>query len=366
MTTNTLPRRTRRPRECPADIAKALRDWGLTDEYVGVVYPVFANHFNKQTIVQAVVLRSIALREQPITVRGVFYRGVSAGLYPDTSDRYYRQCGEILLRLRRSRLLAYNCIVDSTRRRLKPSSWSGLSDFAEDAAKAYRKDLWARQTDYVEVFVEKDAMAAVIEPVTREFDIYLNVIRGNCSESFVWQIAEIWREVDKPIYAYYLGDHDPQGMAIERDLRSRLTDMSYRDVEWERLAITDADFFSDMLGFPIKGNRRDAAWLTRNGRYLEEYGDRCVEVDALPPHEIRDRIRETVESHIDGEEWARLQSLEKLERDCFNKFVLAQRNAESQADGRSPADDAVVREALLHVASEMRKQPPARYQDGCE
>jgi hypothetical protein len=58
------------------------------------------------------------------------------------------------------------------------------------------------------------AMAGIIEPVTIEFDVHLNVIRGQVSETFVWNVAEEWKVIDKPIYAYYLGDHDPAGFKI--------------------------------------------------------------------------------------------------------------------------------------------------------
>src|SRR5262245_46466976 len=160
--------------------------------------------------------------EQPITLRGLFYRAVSAGVYPDTSQKHYEQCGRIVLKLRRKYVIPYEWIVDSTRRRLKPSSWSGLEDYAETVSAAYRRDLWARQDDYLEFFVEKDAMAGVIQPVTAEYDVHLNVIRGSVSETFAWNIANEWTEIDKPISAYYLGDHDPAGLAIEKNLRDKL------------------------------------------------------------------------------------------------------------------------------------------------
>jgi hypothetical protein len=183
-----------------------------------------ANHFNQRTLLKVYGLAHILHQEQPLTVRGAFYRAVSAGLFSDTSDSHYTACGNIILKLRRLGLIDWEFIVDSTRRRLKPSSWSGLADFGETVAHAYRKDLWERQPDYIEFFVEKDAMAGVIEPVTKEFDVHLNVIRGHVSETFVHEIGEEWALIEKPITAYYLGDHDPSGLAIEESLRQKLAD----------------------------------------------------------------------------------------------------------------------------------------------
>src|SRR3981081_2597222 len=144
-----------------------------------------AERFDRRTLWRVLGLAQILKTEQPITVRGAFYRAVSAGLFPDTADSHYSCCGRLILLMRRAGFIPYDYIVDSTRRRLKPSSWSGLADFAESVAHAYRKDLWSRQPDYLEIFVEKDAMAAVIEPVTEQFDIHLNIIRGQVSETFV-------------------------------------------------------------------------------------------------------------------------------------------------------------------------------------
>ena len=64
--------------------------------------------------------------------------------------------------------IRWDWIVDTIRQTVKPSSWSGLQDFAETVRQAYRKDFWARMPDYVEVFVEKDAMASILEDVTAE------------------------------------------------------------------------------------------------------------------------------------------------------------------------------------------------------
>jgi len=85
-----------------------------------------AASFNSATLWQVFALGQILEREQPITVRGAFYRAVSAGIYPDTADDHYRACKTRILDMRRFGLVPYNYISDSTRRRLKPSSGVGL------------------------------------------------------------------------------------------------------------------------------------------------------------------------------------------------------------------------------------------------
>jgi hypothetical protein len=272
-----------------------------------------AEKFNQRTLWTVFALGQILSREQPITVRGAFYRAVSAGIYPDTSDKHYVACKQRILDMRRAKLVPYHWIGDSTRRRLKPSSWSGLADFVETVAQAYRKNLWEQQRDYLEFFVEKDAMAGVIEPITDQYDVTLNVIRGNCSETFIHRVAELWEKIQKPIYVYYLGDHDPSGLKIETDLRNRLKGFGAPIANWQRLAITESDFLSDRLaGFPIKKNPNTRGYWQP---YQEEFGDRCVEVDAIPANDIRKRVEAAILSYVDQHEWQTLQLIEAEERE---------------------------------------------------
>jgi hypothetical protein len=286
---------------------------------------IIAAGFNRACLPAAFVLTQLALELQPITVRGLMYRAQAAGLYPDTSDKFYQQTERVILKLRRAGIIPYDWIVDSTRRRLKPSSWSGLSDFGEDAAACYRRNLWARQRDYIEFFVEKDAMAAILEPVTAEFDVHLNVIRGQVSETFVWNIAEEWKKIDKPIHAYYLGDHDPSGLRIEASLKSKLSGFTDKEFHWERLAVTTKDFADNhLLGFKVKRKGNSGQNLARGSwqPYIDEHGDRCIEVDAISPGEIRERVRETIEGHIDQREWKALQNIERRERETLKETLL--------------------------------------------
>ena len=232
-------------------------------------------------------------------------------------------------------LLPYSAISDSTRRRLKPQSWTGLSDFAEAVAPLYRLDRWQGQSAHVEFFVEKDAMVGVISPVTAHYDAHLNVIRGNASETFVYEVGKNWRHITKPIFAYYLGDHDPSGLQIEADLHKRLVKFApTAKLSWKRVAIDGNDFRNRaLLGFRIKGNRSKRAWRTKHREYLDCFGDRCVEVDALDPTIIRERVREAIETHIDQAEWVRLQEIEDQEQQLLES-VLTQL---SDKDGAEPA-----------------------------
>jgi len=107
------------------------------------------------------------------------------------------------------------------------------------------------------------------------------------------------------------------GLKIEASLKSKLQHFTRRDFSWQRLAITEDDFKDQgLLGFPVK---RSGSWH----EYLAMHGDRCVEVDALPPDVIRERVQNAIELHIEGIEWEKLRETERLERESWKQIASA-------------------------------------------
>lgn len=261
-------------------------------------------------------IRATLAEEKPMTLRGLYYRLASAGQIPATPAGYkklmriagkMRESGDIPLR---------GWIVDRIRSTLKPSSWSGLADFGETVADAYRKDFWSRMPCHVEIFVEKDAIAGVLQPVTEEYDVRLNVIRGDVSIGFAGEIAGLWNGIRKPIHAAYLGDRDPAGLDIERVLREKLHRYSGREATWKRLGVLPTDPPDlDLLPLPVKLTSSRAAG------YIRQHGHECYEVDAIPPGVLRARVRDFIDMHIDQDEWDRLMRIERLERESVIGWV---------------------------------------------
>lgn len=181
---------------------------------------------------------------------------------------------------------------------------------------------------------------------TAEYDVALRVCRGYSSVSFAGEIADLWTEVRKPIVAYYLGDFDPSGFDLERDLRQKLqrysgracldsegwggTDDEFQEalakwdaswwrddtVYWVRLAGWESDFQEhNLIALPVK--EKDC----RSKAFTEKYGHDCAEVDALPPSELRRRVEDAILSHVEDERWERLKEIEQLERDTLAQYL---------------------------------------------
>src|SRR5262245_13011202 len=212
--------------------------------------------------------------EHPMTLRQLYYRLISAGDLKN-DQKEYKRLGAVMTRLREAGGVPRTWLVDHVRATLKPSSWTGLASFGETVRSAYRKDFWASLDDLVEVFVEKDAVAGTVQPVTEENDVRLRVCRGYASVSFAGEVADLWARVKKPIHAYYLGDFDPSGFDLERDLREKLERYSGRDCvppaetdrgsfSWTRLAVDVADFQRhDLIRLPVKTKDKRSAGFVR-------------------------------------------------------------------------------------------------------
>ena len=193
---------------------------------------------------------------------------------------------------------------------------------------ATRLDFWASLPHHVEVFVEKDAVAGTIQPVTEKYDVGLQVCRGYASVSFAGEIADQWAEIRKPIFAYYLGDFDPSGFDIERDLRAKIERYSGRAADgdpdlahaknfiWQRIGVTEEDFDAhNLVRLPVKHKDNRAAG------FIKEHGEACAEIDAIPPTELRRRVRDAILLHVDRERWARLQQIEAAEQETLDRYT---------------------------------------------
>ena len=296
-----------------ASVCDELRDRGWKPTLADESYQhIIDTGLRSKNLPLACVMTQIALEQKPITLRGLMYQIVSAGWLPSTDKEHYNRVNRLLTTLREAGIVPFNWIVDNVRETNKPSSWSGLNDFAETVKQTYRKDFWSQMSEYVHVICEKDAIAGALAPVTREYDVSLSPLRGYVSLSFAHEIAETWIEIDKPIFAYYLGDFDASGFDLERDVRAKLERYCKRPFEWLRIGVNDDDFDGFDL-IPLEVKEKDS----RSRSFIQTHGTRCAELDALPATELRRRVREAIEDHIDADKWSRLLEVERLEKESI-------------------------------------------------
>lgn len=176
--------------------------------------------------------------ENPMSVRQVFYRLVSEGIIEKTEAEYKNTVCRQLGVMRRNGDLPFDWLADATRWQRKPATHSSLESMLQRSAWTYRQAIWDDQDSYVEIWLEKDALAGVLYEVTGEWDVPLMVTRGYPSISYLYNAAEAMSAEDKPCFVYYFGDHDPSGVDIPRKVEADLREFGPDiDLTFERVAV---------------------------------------------------------------------------------------------------------------------------------
>ena len=252
--------------------------------------------------------------EHPATVRQVFYRLVSDGVIAKTETEYNAIVVRHLTALRRAGVIPYQWIADNTRWMRKSQSFDSVEDALYRTAQSYRRALWANQGAYVEVWLEKDALAGVVLEVTDPSDVPLMVTRGYPSLTFLHSAAEQIAGAGKPCFLYYLGDYDPSGVHIpqrvEADLRTLTPEA---DLHFERLAVNPAQI--DAWGLPTRPTKRSDS---RSKRFNGE----SVEVDAIPPDLLRALVTQAILRHVDDGALEVLKAAEDSERQLLYAMTM--------------------------------------------
>jgi hypothetical protein len=257
--------------------------------------------------------------QHPATVRGTFYQAVSRGLVAKTEGEYKTTVGRLLTEMRRAGELPYGWIADNTRWMRKPQTYSSLEDMLRLTAQTYRRALWGSQDAYVEVWSEKDAIAGVLYEVTEHWDVPLMVTRGYPSITYLYGAAEAIADQGKPVFIYYLGDHDPSGVDIARFVEKELRQLAPgADITFEKIAVTTAQI--DKLRLLTRPTKKS------DSRSRNFQGD-SVEVDAIPAPFLRQLVAEHIEQHVDRDALNRLLGVEAAEAETLTNIVAGMRGA---------------------------------------
>ncbi len=256
-------------------------------------------------------LAKIMAEQAPLTVRGAFYQAETAGLVVK-SEQGYRKVQRLLVKMREQGLIPWQAITDGTRWRRGPVTWRSPDEALRSWSEGYRRDLWANSGEIVEVWLEKDALAGVILPVTDQYAVDLMVCRGYPSLSFLHEAAEYAGDSGRALTIYYVGDRDPSGRDIPRMVEERLREFGLRDFSLELVAVTDQQVVDLELS-----TRPTKKTDTRS----RGFDGGSVEVDAIPAPMLRQIVRDKIVAHVDEREMEVLLGVEAEEREGLRRLA---------------------------------------------
>ncbi len=244
-----------------------------------------------------------------MTVRQVFYQLVTRRVIDKTEGEYKTTVCRLLVQMRRDGQLPFDWIADNTRWQRKPSTYGSLQAMLDNCQHTYRRALWNDQDTYVEVWLEKEALAGVLIDVTAKWDVPLMVTRGYPSVSFLHSAAESIADETRKVFVYYFGDRDPSGLDIDRfieqELRAYAPDC---DLTFERVAV---------LLEQIDTYHLQTRPTKKTDSRSKSFEGESVEVDAIAPDQLRAICEECITQHIDDMQLQRTLAVEEAERETL-------------------------------------------------
>lgn len=280
---------------------------------------------------------SILEEIQPASVRAVCYRLFVLKLITSMSKNETAKVSKQLTWAREVGHIPWAWIVDETRRPESVSQWDDPASFIESACSQYRKDNWAEQPNRVEVWSEKGTVRGTLAPVLDKYGVTFRVMHGYASATAIHDIAEDTMCHDEPLIVLYVGDWDPSGMNMSQvDLPERLA-LYGANVEINRVALShyDVRHGTELPSF-------EAATKVGDSRYqwfVERYGHRCWELDALPPPVLRGRVEDEILSLLDLDAWNHLIGIEAVERESMSTFLTSWKKSISRPGAKYSEGD---------------------------
>ena len=181
--------------------------------------------------------------------------------------------------------------------------------------RSYRRDFWDQQPVRCEVWSEKGTVRGVLAPVLDEYAVGFRVMHGFASATAVYDVAQ--DDDPRELIVLYVGDYDPSGMFMsERDLPDRLSKYDGDHVTLKRIALTREQVVG-LPSFPASDKKDDK----RYGWFVANYGNRCWELDAMDPNDLRDVVERAIKELIEPEAWARGEVVNRAEQDSLKTIL---------------------------------------------
>ena len=232
-----------------------------------------------------------------LTLRQLYYQLVSRNIILN-AERAYKNLSSLVSDARLAGTLDWEAIEDRIRVPVIPSEWSNLKDLVDSALYSYRLPRWETQENYVELWVEKDALAGVLRPMAHQYHVPMMVNRGYSSQSAMYEASRRYlnqsdNKVNRVII--YLGDFDPSGEDMVRDIGDRMQVFGCgAEFEIRKIALTlkQVKFYKPP---PNPTKHKDP----RSKEFIAKYGASSWEVDAINPKELSRIVKREIESYID-------------------------------------------------------------------
>lgn len=258
----------------------------------------------------------------PLTLRQVYYQLVAQGVIENKTSEY-NMLSQLLKYARLDGFISWDAIEDRVRNARLNRGWNHKTQFIETERdyflSAYRRHLQQGQSNYIELWVEKDAVSSIFQRVADPYCVPVCPCRGFSSVTFLHDLQERILSCQKnnqsPIILYF-GDFDPSGDEMLPAMKITVEEeMGIKGIAWRRIALNKADIIRYRLPHNPKAVKKTD---TRYKKFVERHGEYAVELDALPLNILEQRVREAIEAHIDMGELNKQRSIGQKEEEVIS------------------------------------------------
>jgi hypothetical protein len=261
-------------------------------------------------------MRAAAEKAQPITGRGIGYKLFTQRLIPSMSTNDMQGVYRLLKLAREQGIIPWEWVVDENRSLERVATWDDPAQYARCVARSYRRDFWNQQPVRCVLASEKGTVRGLLKPVLDHYAVGFLPVHGFSSATIVHDISE--DDDGRPLIVLYVGDFDPSGMFMsEVDLPKRFAKYDGDHVTLRRIVLT-RNQTRGLPSFPAKEKKKDP----RYPWFVANYGDRCWELDAMDPNDLRDCVEKAIMELIEPVAWERCEVVNRAEQQSL-KTILA-------------------------------------------
>ncbi|PPF41719.1 hypothetical protein C5B85_18715 [Pseudoclavibacter sp. AY1F1] len=284
-----------------------------------IAYEVWKPSPRSLAIVQLAnsICAEYAAQGYDLTLRQLYYQFVARDYLPN-SQRTYKQLGSTIDRARKAGLIDWAYIVDRTRNLMGLPVYDSPAALIDELEDSFHMDLWVGQEFRVEVWVEKEALAGVVSRAANSRGVDYFSCRGYVSQSELHSAALRHRQYERAgqsVVVIHLGDHDPSGIDMTRDMQERLRLFGARTLV-RRIAL-NLDQIVQYEPPPNPAKLTDS----RAKGYIRSFGASSWELDALNPDTLHKLIADAVDEHIDAHSYGSRAWQQKAHREQLAKVA---------------------------------------------
>jgi hypothetical protein len=227
----------------------------------------------------------------------------------------YKLLSAVTAKARKSGELPWDCFSDQGRPVLgnfeenyrSPEQFIQLGiNFLKNAPQSYTVPRWHKQPQYVEVWIEKQALADTFISVLKDRQVKVAVNKGYASWSFLYdnckRLQQINRKTSKNINVIYFGDFDPSGEDMDRHMHQSFATFGLKDtVNFQRIAVTQEQI--EKFNLPSVPDNQETLDKVKNDTRIDKFKEKhgklyIVELDALlaiVPEEFKSLVQKSVD-----------------------------------------------------------------------